>query len=154
MIPASISQIKLLLRRITFICCASMMLACTGCFDTGIPDQDANINIYADEPSSSEMIKLDTSAAYDTIASTLTCLLHFDSANTHPQDMPVVLYGNHKEIKSVKSVHGKAELGWLTEGEYALVIGNPGEYPCYNIYNMHIPSGRNCVLHVYKIPKS
>lgn len=135
-----------------FICCAFIMLACVGCFNFDIPDQDAIIDIYADKVTSNDKIRFETLAAYDTTASTLTCVLHFDSSKTQYTDIPVSLYHDGKNILPTKTIKGIAELGWLNTGTYALQIGNPSKYPCYNIHNVYIPSGRKCELHIYKIP--
>ena len=153
MIPALVTSGNLLLHRISLICCACIVLACIGCFNFNIPDQNAVIDIYADKPDSSDMIKLDTTVMYDSIASTLTCILHADSFSTNQNEMPVRLFQNGKEINHCQSKKGHAELGWINGGVYSLQIGKPQEYPCILIHNLSIPSGTKCDLHIYKIPK-
>lgn len=150
MLQTVITRLKVFTQLVIIISGACLVVLFSSCFDAGIPDQDANIHIYADQPASRGLIKLETTAVYDTTASTLECVLHFDSLHLAPQNMNAYLQSKSKEARSVIDSAGIANLGWITGGEYDMVIGMPGKYPCFFIHHLHIPSGTKCILHLYK----
>lgn len=150
MLQNVITRLKVFVQLVTIFSGACLVLLLSSCFDAGIPAQDANIHIYADQPASRGLIKLDTAAMYDTIASTLECALYFDSLHLAPQNMNACLQSKFKESRSVIDSTGISNLGWITGGEYNLIIGTPGKYPCFFIHHLHIPSGTKCILHLYK----
>lgn len=150
MLQTVITRFKVFAQLIIIISGACMVLLLFSCFEAGIPNQDANIHIYADQPGSRGLIKLETTAFYDTTASTLECVLHFDSLHLAPRNMDAYLQGKFKEAKYVIDSTGITNPGWITGGEYNLVIGTPGKYPCFFIHHLRILSGTKCILHLYK----
>lgn len=143
MLPASITPVELLLRRITFICCTCMMLF-TSCSD--IPDQDACIEIDASK-NDGRFFTIDTTRVYDTSESSLRCIIKYKNGSV-ASGWPVSIFIDSVQTKKITDTSGIAELIWVKQGTYSLEIGNPSEYPCGFIRNLKIPGGRGYDINI------
>ena len=143
MLQAFVTRVKLSLRRISFICGTCIILA-TSC--ENIPDQDACIEIDASD--NDEMVlTVDTTIAYDTIASTLECIVRYKDG-TFADNWKVSWFIDSTDVKKQTDRAGRTGPVWVQAGTYAVTIGNPNEYPCISIRNLRLRGGIGCELKV------
>ncbi len=138
------TPIKLQWRRITFICGITIgLLLWSSCGDM-IPYQDACQDVYVSKKQS--IITIDSLKVYDTLLSTL----QIENKSTHNlNDISVNLFKDKRIINTVVLRNNFCDFKWINKGSYSIQIGNSTQFPCLNIYDLHINNGRGYILLIH-----